>query len=277
MHRPIDGDATMATPDVRPWIERLARVGYTAKGVVYLLIGLLAFQAAAGMGGRATDTDGAFRVLLSQPFGRALLALAAIGLGGYALWRAVCAAKDPEAQRRDWKRSFVRVGYAASAVAHAAIGIKAARLAIGHHSSRGDTVERWTAWTMAAPLGPWLVGLAALGVAGYGVAQIVRGLRGNVAKRLGLGELAGDDRRMLLYAARTGLVARGIVFVLMGTFLFRAMTEYDPSEAGGPREALQLLGHQPYAPFLLGGVALGLAAYGVFQLVKARFRVITAA
>jgi hypothetical protein len=267
----------MVPPEVRPWIERLARAGYTAKGVVYLLIGLLAFQAAAGVGGRTTDTDGAFRVLLHQPFGRALLALAAIGLVGYALWRAVCAVKDPEAQQRDWKRWFVRVGYAASAVAHAAIGINAARLAIGDPSDRGDAVERWTARVMAAPLGPWLVGLAALGVVGYGIAQIVRGLRGNVAKRLGLGELAGDDRRMLLYAARTGLVARGIVFVLMGTFLIRAMTEYDPSEAGGPREALQLLGRQPYAPFLLGGVALGLAVYGVFQLVKARFRVIAAA
>lgn len=96
----------MVPAGARPWIERLARAGYTAKGVVYLMIGLLAFQAAIGSGGRATDTRGVLHVLLRQPLGRVLLAAA--GLLGYALRRAVSALNDPEAQSGDWKRLVSR-------------------------------------------------------------------------------------------------------------------------------------------------------------------------
>lgn len=266
-------------PETKPWIERLARAGFAAKGVVYLLIGTLALLAAAGAGGETTDTRGALGVLLRQPLGRVLLGLLAAGLAGYALWRAVTALADPEAGgRTGWKRIVVRIGYAASAFAHAALAWEAARLALALGSAGGDDGARdRTADLMAAPLGPWLVGFVALALAGYAVAQIRRGLRGDIDRQLDLGRLGADERRLVVRAARTGLVARGVVFLIIGGFLAKAALEHDPSEAGGLREALHFLREQPYAPFLLGGVALGLAAYGAFQLVRARYRVIATA
>ncbi|MGH7528401.1 MAG: DUF1206 domain-containing protein [Gemmatimonadales bacterium] len=264
--------------ELRPWVERLARAGYAAKGAVYLLIGILAFQAAAGAGGRATGTSGVLRTLVRQPFGRWLLAIVALGLLGYAVWRAVSAIVDPEGRGREgWKRLLARIGFACSALIHIGIGWEAVRLVLGRGGGGGDDgTESRTAELLSAPLGPWLVGLVAAGVASYGVAQIARGLRGDVAERLALGALGGDERRLVIRAARVGMVARGVVFNMIGVFLAQAALEHDPSEAGGLGEALRVLQQQPYAPVLLGAVAIGLVAYGAFQLVKARYRVISA-
>jgi hypothetical protein len=272
--------ATLTVPaPARPWIERLARAGYLAKGIVYLLIGVLALQAAAGAGGRTTGTSGVFHVLLRQPLGRWILWLVAIGLAGYALWRLVCALLDPEGQgRKDWKRVAVRVGYAGTAFIHGGLAWQAARLASGHGGGGGadGQARSRTAQLLDAPFGPWLVGLVALGIAGYGVAQLVRGFRKDAASRMRLGGLGTDERRIVLRAARAGLVSRGVVFGLIAIFLARAALRQDPTEAGGLPQALQTLSHQPYAPLVLGAVALGLAAYGAYQLVLARYRVIAA-
>ncbi len=262
--------------EVRPWIERLARAGFVANGVVYMLIGILAFLAAAGEGGDTTGTPGALGVLVRQPLGRWLLGLLAAGLFGYSIWRIIAAVADPEgAGRNGWKRVFVRIGYAGSAIVHAALGWQAAKLALGQAPTGGDdTAKDRTAQLMSFPLGQWLVALAAAGVAGYGISQIVRGLRGDIDERLALGSLGADERRLVVRAARIGMVARGVVFVIIGIFLANASLQRDPSEAGGLAEALGALREQPYAPFLLGGVALGLAAYGAFQFARARYRVI---
>lgn len=267
---------TVTVPaDARPWIERLARAGFVANGVVYLLIGILAFMAAAGTGGDTTGTHGALEVLLRQPLGRWLLGLLAAGLFGYAVWRMIAAVADPEGSgRKGWKRAFVRAGYACSALVHAALGWEAARLALGQGAAGDDAAQDRTAQLLSFPLGQWLVAFAAAGVAGYGVRQIVRGLRGDIDKHLALGSLGPDERRLVVRAARVGMVARGVVFIIMGVFLATASLERDPSEAGGLAEALGALREQPYAPFLLGGVALGLSAYGAFQLARARYRVI---
>jgi hypothetical protein len=259
------------------WVQRLARAGYAAKGVLYLLIGVLAVQVAAGVGGRTTGTSGALLVLLRQPFGRVLLALIAVGLTGYALWRLYCAAFDPKHPgRRDWRRAAVRIGYLMSATVHGGLAWQAARLALGHGGGGGDgQADQRTAELMAVPFGQWLVGIVAIGVAGYGVAQIVK-----VARGRGVEAMHGYDpnvRRTVERAARIGLVARGVVFGIMGLFLARAALQRDPSEAGGVADALRELAHQPYAPILLGGVALGLAAYGAYQLALSRWAAVPTA
>ena len=268
---------TLAVPTTaQPWIERLARAGYVAKGAVYLLIGILALQAAAGAGGRTTGTAGVFEVILRQPFGRWLLWLVATGLAGYALWRLVCAAIDPERRgRQGWKRVAVRIGYAGSAVIHGGLAWQAVRLAlgVGGAGDEGQARSR-TAQMLDAPLGAWLVGAVAVGVAGYGVAQLVKGFRRDAVRRLHLETLAPDERRIVLRAARAGLISRGVVFGLIATFLARAALQHDPTEAGGLGQALRTLAEQPYAPIVLGTVAIGLAAYGAFQLALARYRVI---
>ncbi|MEP6687984.1 MAG: DUF1206 domain-containing protein [Gemmatimonadales bacterium] len=256
----------------RRWVERFARAGYAAKGVVYLLIGVLAVQAAAGAGGRTTGASGVLHVLLRQPFGRWLLGLVAVGFAGYAAWRLYCAAVDPKHPgRRDWKRAAVRVGYTMSAAVHGGLAWQAARLALGQSGGRGgdSQADERTAQLMAVPFGQWLVGIVGLGVAAYGIAQIVKGVRGRGVEPTRAAD--AQVQRLLERAAQVGLVARGVVFGIMGLFLVRAALRHDPSEAGGLGEALQELARQPYAPILLGAVALGLAAYGAYQLALARW------
>jgi hypothetical protein len=256
-------------------MEDLARAGYLAKGVVYLIVGLLTLQAAAGSGGPPSGAESAFLTLLRQPLGRLLLGLTAIGLSGYAIWRLFCAAFDPERRGDGLKRVFVRIGYAGSGLAHGALALEAAQLALGNGGGgSGNRTEGWTATALHAPLGPWIVGAAALGVAIYGLAQIRRGLSSKVEERLRLGELPPDERRLVVRVGRVGTVARGVVFGIIGYLLLRAAIDHDPEKAGGLADALATLQRQPYAPVLLGGVALGLAAYGAYQLVKARYRVI---
>jgi hypothetical protein len=257
-------------------MEDLARAGYLAKGVVYLLIGLLAFQAAAGLGGAVTGPEGALATILGQPAGRILLGITAVGLSAYAIWRFFCAVFDPERHGDKTKRLFVRIGYGGSALGHAALALEAARLAMGKGGGGGDRAESWSARLLDAPFGPWLLGAVALGVIAYGIAQLIRGLGKRIEERLRLGELGPEERQLVVRVGRVGTAARGIVFGIVGYLLIRAALKHDPSEAGGLGDALQTLERQPYAPYLLGSVALGLAAYGAYQLVKARYRVIAA-
>src|SRR5689334_20456449 len=111
-----------AARDAAPWLGRLARVGFVAQGVLYLTIGVLSALAAAGAGGRAvTDAHGAMGVL-DGTFGRPLLAILAVGLFGYGAWRIVQSITDAEQKGRDAKGIAQRIGSAAAAIAHIAIG-----------------------------------------------------------------------------------------------------------------------------------------------------------
>lgn len=149
------------------WFERLARLGYAAKGLVYFVVGLLAAQAAWGAGGRTTDTQGALQAIVTQPFGKFLLSLVLVGLIGYALWRSVQVILDPDqaGQPMDAKQLAQRVGYGLSAIAYFGLAAAAVKLLLGSGGSSGETsTQDWTARFLSQPFGQWLVGLAGLAV-----------------------------------------------------------------------------------------------------------------
>lgn len=273
---PADASLGAARAEAAPWVEAAARAGYAAKGVVYMLVGVLAARAAFGAGGRATGSEGALRTLTGESWGPPLLVLLGAGLAAYALWRAVSALFDPEDYGSDAKGIAARIGFAASAVVHAALALEALRLAFGDGGGSGDGAEHWTSKLLGAPAGPWLVGAVGLAIAAYALWQFRRAFGGNVAERMHLGHLDPDHRRLVLRAGQLGLAARGVIFGLIGFFLVRAALEYDPSEAGGIEDALGWLAAQPWGNALFALVAIGLAAYGFFQLVKARYRAISA-
>jgi hypothetical protein len=279
------GDRRLARPpssvtnpatEVAPWIERLARVGYAAKAVLYITVGYLASQAAIGNGGRVTDTEGALQVVHHASYGRVLLLVIAAGLLGYGLWRVVEALVDPERRGTEWKALAVRAGFLARGLFHGILAITAFRFALRDRSGApGDRAREWTARAFDLPAGELLVSLAAAYVAGYGVYQFYRAWTPKMQRHLQLGELPAEIRRWVLGVSRFGIAARGVVFCLIGFFLIRAVYRHDAAQAGGLRESLRTLADLGRWPFI--AVALGLVAYGVYELVNARYRRISVA
>ncbi|HEX8274144.1 MAG TPA: DUF1206 domain-containing protein [Longimicrobiaceae bacterium] len=262
-----------AAREAAPWVEKLARLGYAAKGVVYLIIGGIAARAAFGSGERVQGSQGALQTILEQPFGKFLLALVALGLAGYALWRFVQAGLDPEhGGRTDGGGAAKRVGYAISGVIHAGLALAAARMVMGRGGGGGDRTADWTATLMRQPAGRWLVAAVGLGIVGYGLYALYRAYAVKLDKRLNLSRMSPAARTWAVRSGRAGIAARGVVFAIMGFFLLRAALRSNPGEARGLDGALRALQQQAYGPWLLGLVALGLVGYGIYQLVEARYR-----
>jgi hypothetical protein len=258
-----------AAREAGPWVERLARMGYAARGIVYVIVGIIAAQAARGERGVA-DQQGVFGEILQRPGGKFMLGLVAVGLLGYSLWRFVEAGINPE---RDGAGK--RALFAISGVIHVGLALTAVRMAMGSSSasSGGNSgAASWTAKVMEAPGGRFLVGAAALGIAAYGVAQLVQAYKAKLDKQLDLSPLSSGARTWAIRAARAGLAARGVVFLVLGFFLLQAARHSNASETRGLGGALDALHDTAYGAWVLGLVALGLIGYGVTQLLKARYR-----
>jgi hypothetical protein len=257
------------------WIEPVARIGYGAKGVVYCLIGLMAAAAAIGMGAGVADQRGVMRTLLAEPFGKVMLLGMAVGLSCYTLWFFIQAIFDPEGAGTDWKGVAKRAGYLIDGFIHVGLVLAILRLMIGlKESASTDSVARdWTAWVMSFPLGIWVVAGIGVGVMGYGIFQLWRAWRIRLDEQLELGKIrARGVRRVLIGVSRFGLIARGILFGTIGIFLLVAAMRADPKEARGVAAAMKALEEQRYGSVLLGAVAVGLFAYGVYQFLRARYR-----
>ncbi|HEU4565729.1 MAG TPA: DUF1206 domain-containing protein [Gemmatimonadaceae bacterium] len=270
-------DARTASAQAAPWIERLARVGFAAKAVLYITVGSLAARAALGDGGRTTGSRGALRTLLEQPLGKVLIAVIALGLFGYAAWRIVEAVADPERKGSGAKGIALRAGYFARGVMHAALGVEAVRLAAGGAGGDdGQSTEHWTARLLDAPMGELLVYAAGAGVAAYGLYQLYAAFISKLSRQLDLARLTDEAGRWTIAISRFGIAARGVVFVVAGIFLVIAARRHDPSQAAGAGESLGAIGAQPFGTILLAAVAFGLIAYGLYQLINARYRRIRA-
>jgi hypothetical protein len=272
--REVQHHARRAARQASPWVQRLARLGYAAQGTVYLIIGAIAAHAAFSPAESVQGPQGAMGTILEQPFGKVLLGIVALGLAGYVLWRTVQAVMDPEHRGGGFKRAAVRIGYAISALAYAALTVTAVRMIRGSGGGQGNAQQDWTATLMDKPFGRLAVGLVGAGIAAYGAYQIVKAFRSDLAKRLNLAGSAVATRRRVVGLGRAGMAARGVVFGIVGWLVIQAALKYDPSKAQGLQGALGTLRQAAYGPYLLAAVALGLVAYGIFQLVKARYRVI---
>lgn len=256
---------------------RLARVGFVAKGAVYVIIGGVAAKVGFGMGGRPTDTGGAMATILGQPFGRLALAVVAAGLFGYAAWLLLSAVLDLEGRGSRLRGGLARAGAAVRGLVHAALGWRAALMVLGSRSGRGNVVREWTQRFLAAPFGPWLVALAGATIIGYGVYQLYRVFAADLTKDLDHAALGAAAARWAVRFGRFGMAARGLVFSTVGYFLIRAAHRYDAGEAKGIAEALRTMASRSSPRWLLGAVAVGLVSYGLYELFEARYRRIRAA
>jgi hypothetical protein len=268
----VEQHAERAARRASPWIERLARVGYVAYGVVYVLVGVLAVLAAFGEGGRTTSQEGALRSVLLAPLGSVLLCMVTIGLLAYAMWRLFQGFLDPEKEGRDAKGIMKRSDHVINGLFHGALAFSAGQLVLGSGGGGGGSPDDWTARLLAQPLGRWLAVIAGAVIVGAGLYQFYMAYRADFRDELKLGEMGIRQRAWATRSGRLGYAARGVVFGVIGVFLAQAALQTDPDEARGLGGALETLARQPFGPYILGAVALGLVAYGVFMFVMARYR-----
>jgi hypothetical protein len=251
----------------RPWIKPIFVLGHIAKGVVYFLVGGLALQAAAGKGGKVSSQEGAVRTIGEQPFGRLLLVAAGIGLFCYALWRLFQAVFNPE-RERGAKGAGKRIGRAFSGLGHGALGVSAFQLSMGHRAAdHGHESRVWIARVLAQPFGNALVAAVGLGLCAYAVFQVYCAVVSKFPEPL---DGRASSQSTVTSIARIGLAARGVVFAIIGVSFVRAAMAGSSGKARDVGGALRDVAAQPYGRVLLGVVAIGVAAYGVYQLVVAR-------
>lgn len=262
------------SPNTGAWLERWARFGYAAQGVVYLLVGGLAVAAGFGKRGAATDQHTAFAFILKQPFGHALLAIVATGLAGYAAYRFLAAFTDAEDRGSDAKGLALRAVSFARGAAYFAIAVEVARLAArkGGGSGGNGTARHWAAQAMDAPLGRWILFAVAFGILAAGAFQLYKAAKGKLSSQLRLGAMDGATRERITPICRAGIAARGVVFMIIGLSLAGAAVHRNSSEANGTSGALSELASQPFGHALLVGIGTGLAAFGIYAFVNARYR-----
>ena len=252
------------------WVELLGRAGLVAKGVSYALVGALALGLAFGAGGRATSRQGALATIATHGWGKALLLLLAAGFAAYALWR-LAQTIWPDSGDDGAKQAAKRAGTLGRAAIYAGLTYSAVKIAFGSgEESQTAKAHKATAQVLDWPGGTWLVGVAGACIVAAGVYNAYRGITKKFTKRW---ESAG--REIESWGERAGVVgllARAIVFCLIGAFFIKAAVDYDPRDAVGFDGALQKLAHETYGEWLLGVTAAGLLAYAVFCLVDARYR-----
>ena len=264
--------AARPAPQRTSWLTRLGRLGYAAKGVVYMVVGFLAIEAALGRGGETTDTQGAVEAVGDSPLGNIHLIVIAIGLLGYALWRVLSAATDAE-NRGDKPSSIaLRLGEAARGIAYGSLGVFALRYVMNGDGRQGDPAAEWTNRLLGLPAGRWIVIAIGLGILAYAIYQIYRAISQKFLKHFDLSSADPGVRKAIERLGGFGIAARAIVFGMIGVLTLRAGWNYDPSRAGGIEESLDALAGGT-GRIVFGIIAAGLIAYGILQLATARYRV----
>lgn len=257
--------------------QAAARLGLASRGVIYLLLGALAVELAVRHGrGRNVDRRGAMQAVAAQPGGVVLLVALTVGFAGYAVWRFLQAASG-EGDRWGGKVPSwaTRLAALAQGILYSAFAVSAAALVLGdgRGGNGGDGAPTgWTARALRWPGGRIVVGGIGIAVVAGGVALAVAGLRYRYEKHLDVSAMPPGLTPVTAVLGAAGMAARGAVIALAGTFLIDAAITFDPAHAKSLDGTLRAVVARPFGPWLLGACAAGLAAYGLYSLVEARYR-----
>ncbi len=246
------------------WISPLARAGYAAKGIVYAIIGVMALLTAFGKGGDILGASGALNEIAKKPFGAVMLGIVGVGLLAYCIYRLLCVFVDAENEGDDKSGLAKRAGYLGSGLAYGALSFTAFSGFFGGGTSSGGGEEQAAAKAMSIPGGHIAVGIIGAAIILAGIFQWVKAFKGSYKRKFSLDSMVAKRRDLVNHTAKAGLIARGIVFPIIGGFLIHAALQSDPSEAKGLGEALKELAEQSYGWILLGITAAGLLCYGAY-------------
>jgi hypothetical protein len=249
----------------------LARAGFAARGVMYILIGVIALQIAFGSSGQKAESTGAVRLVAKTPFGSVLLWLLAIGFAGLTLWRlseAIWGGFEPGGHK-----PAKRLAAAARAVVYGFVtfGIFKYALGLGALSSSDSQSRDLTAQALQVPGGRVLVAIAGFAIVAVGLYVAYEARKKKFLRQMRMGSASAATRKTVQRLGQAGGIVRGAVFATAGIFLVVAAADANPGQAKGIDSALRALAHTPLGPWLLVLVALGLMTFGAFSLCLARW------
>jgi hypothetical protein len=256
------------TANQRNWLDSIARIGLISKGIVYLILGILAFMSAYGIGGQLgenADRQGAFSFIREAPGGIWLLVLLSIGLVCYSIWRGIQAFTNHK--KIKWNK---RLQYFFSALAYLSLAATAIQVLSYNNTKNGDSNSHLAAQLMTLKYGQWIVGALALFFAGIGFYQIWYGLSEKYKKHVQ--QLSHNSySKMLLLSGKIGYVARGIVWLIIAYLLLMAALHDNGAKAGGSGKAFLFIENTQNGSLLLAMIGIGFMAYGAFNFIRARY------
>ena len=260
-------------PRLQVLIEWAARVGYGARGFVYLSVGLLILLAAMDIIGDAVGTKGALTWLASQTLGRLWALLIGLGLAAFVMWRVLQSVFDADHEGTSWSGLGTRMSQLFSAFSYAALAVAAFGLLAGapdDPATDGVVRSREVASTVLdLPFGRWLLICGGLAIFAIGVSNIVKAVREDFTEYLAC---SARLCRRVAPLARVGHVARGLAYLPLAALVVIAGLHARASEVTSFGAALDAVERQPAGPWLLAATALGFVAFGSFSFIEARFR-----
>ncbi len=251
--------------------ENIIRFGIASKGFVYILIGGLTVMAAAGLGGRKSDSNGALGFLAGNTIGQLLLAVTAVGLVAYVFWRLYQTFIDPENKGNEFKGLAMRMGYFSSGIIYAILAFSAFQILTGSGSDSGGGGNSIISKAMSQTYGQLIVGIIACVYLGKAIYQGYRAYSGNYKKKIQEKHFTRKTQKLMIVSGIAGYTSRGIVIGIIAFLTFRAAFSSNSDNGGGTKEAFDFLQNE-FGALALGIIALGMVLYGIFMLVKARHR-----
>ena len=250
----------------------LARAGFAARGVLYVIIGCIALEIAFGSSGNQADSAGAVRLLASTPFGLVALWLLTAGFVGLALWRLAEAAYGGPGPGED--KASSRLAALGKAAVYGALAFTILKYAIGAGAPKSSNQQSTdlTASVLHHPGGQVVVVAVGFALVLGGAYVAYSSWRRNFLKQLNMAGASRRTRRIVEGLGLTGGIARGAVFAAVGVFLIIAGAKSQPDKAKGIDSALRAFAQTPLGPWLLVVVALGLVTFGLYSCCEARWR-----
>lgn len=255
------------------WLDRGIRVGLVAYGIVHLVIAFLAIQLALGDREGQVSSTGALAQIAEQPFGKVLLWIIALGMFVLVLWR-LSEAVLGDGSEDDGPEWGSRIGSGLKAVLYGFLGFSALKVALGSGGSGGSGGGKgkssMTGTVMGWPGGQWLIALAGLAVMGYGLFQIWTGFSDKHAEKLEAEGTSGQSGKAFMLFGKIGYCAKGAALLLVGGIIAWAGATHDAKDSStGLDQALSSLLDEPFGPWLVALIGLGLACYGLFCFARA--------
>ncbi|WP_213995195.1 DUF1206 domain-containing protein [Arsukibacterium sp.] len=250
----------------KPW----AKMGYAARGLIYLTIGLLAFFSAMGWQGEQTGSKGAILNLKTQPFGELLLVVLVVGLFGYIIWRFIQGITDTDNHGYSVKGLAIRSGLIISAVSHSVLVYWVIKLLLYQtDDDSGKSASATASEYLNSDSVTVLFALIGVAVVVVGIAHLIKGFRSGFKKYI---NFPADKKQWLVPICKFGLISRGVVWCIIGWIILRSTFFAGSSDQKGVNEAFEWLSSAPYGSWLIIIVSIGLFAFGVYSFIESLYR-----